>query len=120
MNSETPHSTRQEGLPGIFLVLLVLGLFIPIPASGEESCTELLVTRCETCHYLTRVCEKVNRERNKKSWLGRGKDSTSTWSRTVRNMVRQGAQLTKAEEKRLIKCLSRPAPEIFSLCHFKE
>lgn len=72
---------------------------------AAEECTTLLTERCETCHYMTRVCEKV--EENKGKW---------SWKRTVKNMVRQGAKLTAAEQDILVSCLSEPAPEVVKLC----
>ena len=96
-----------------FFVFLMLGLLLSSPAAGQESCTQLLTKRCETCHYLTRVCQKVDKERNKKSWFG---GSSGTWKRTIKNMVKQGAQLNKAEENILVECLSKPASEVLGLC----
>ena len=72
---------------------------------AAEDCTTLLTGRCETCHYLTRVCDKV--AENKGKW---------SWKRTVKNMVRQGAKLTAAEQDILVTCLSEPAPEVVKLC----
>jgi len=95
------------------LASMTLGLLLSSPVAGQESCTQLLTKRCESCHYMTRVCQKVDRERNKKSWFG---GAEGTWKRTVKNMVKQGAQLNKAEQQNLVKCLSKPAPEVLSLC----
>lgn len=97
----------------ILVCSLVLCLLFSNPAIGQEACTQLLTKRCEVCHYMTRVCEKVDRERNKKSWFG---GSSGTWKRTINNMVKQGAQLNKAEEDVLIECLSKPSSEVLSLC----
>ena len=96
-----------------FLGSLMLGLLLLSLVLGQEDCTQLLTKRCETCHYMTRVCQKVDKERNKKSWFG---GSAGTWKRTIKNMVKQGAQLNKAEENILVECLSKPSPEVLSLC----
>ncbi len=117
MTTGHPPSGRTFWFPGIFLALFVLVLFKAFPASGESSCAELLVKRCNTCHYLNRICQKIAKERNKKSWFGRGKGSAGTWKRTIKNMVKQGAQLNKAEEQVLVECLSNPAPELLNLCN---
>lgn len=93
--------------------LLALSVFIAVSASGRESCVQLLVERCEVCHYMTRVCQKVDKERKKKSWFG---SSEGKWKRIVKNMVEQGAQLTEAEEQVVVQCLSEPADEVLSLC----
>ncbi len=81
----------------------------PASVRAEESCPELLTNRCEKCHYVTRVCQKVERKKGK-----------SSWKRTVRNMVRQGAKLNKAEQKKLATCLSKPSPEILEFCGLKK
>lgn len=74
-------------------------------AKAAETCSTLLTSRCESCHYLTRVCEKV--ADNKGKW---------SWKRTVKNMVRQGAKLNQAEQDIMVACLSEPAPEVKELC----
>ena len=95
----------------------ILFLFFSMPASAQENCIQLLTNRCETCHYMTRTCQKVDRERNKKSWFGGG--AAGTWKRTIKNMVKQGARLNKEEETILVECLSKPTAEVLSLCKLK-
>ena len=113
MNTTTYHLSRIHGLTTILYASVMLGLFLPGPVAAQESCVRLLTKRCEVCHYMTRVCQKVDKERKKKSWFG---GSEGTWKRTIKNMVKQGAQLNKAEEKILIECLSKPTSEVLSLC----
>ena len=74
-----------------------------------ESCSELLTNRCETCHYNTRVCQKVKKKKGKGSW-----------KRTIKNMVKQGAKLDKSEQKQLVDCLSKRTPEILEFCNLKK
>jgi len=95
------HRFSASLLLGIFLAI-----FFPNPVQAAETCATLLTGRCETCHYLTRVCEKVAQKKGK--W---------SWKRTVKNMVRQGAKLNSAEQDRLVVCLSEPAPEVKTLCN---
>ena len=95
------------------LAILATGFIFSAPAIAEESCTQLLTNRCETCHYMTRVCQKVERESSKKKWPG---GVEGTWKRTMKNMVKQGAKLNKEEEKILVECLSRPTPEVLNIC----
>lgn len=76
-------------------------------------CLTLLNERCQECHYLTRVCQKVETEQSGNSWFS---SPAGTWKRTVKNMVRQGAKLTGDEEEILVDCLSKPAPEIEKFC----
>ena len=75
------------------------------PSLAADDCTALLTDRCQKCHYLTRVCDKV--ADNKGKW---------SWKRTVSNMVRQGAKLDETEEDRLVSCLSDPAAGVVKLC----
>ncbi|GAB4337885.1 MAG: hypothetical protein Kow0089_09430 [Desulfobulbaceae bacterium] len=112
MNVPSPRPYALAALfPAIALLTLIFSPSFEVRAA--ESCTQLLMSRCETCHYVTRVCQKVERESRKKSWFG---GSRGSWKRTVRNMVRQGAQLSKEEEKILVDCLSKPSEEVLSLC----
>lgn len=83
--------------------LVLFGVAKPGPAA--ETCTSLLQGRCESCHYLTRVCEKVAEKKGK--W---------SWKRTVKNMVKQGAKLNDEERDLMVDCLSQPAPEVLKLC----
>lgn len=111
MNTTT-HRLRHI-LWCILFASVTLVLLLPGSVAAEEGCTQLLTKRCATCHYLTRVCQKVERERNKKSWFG---GSAGTWKRTVKNMVKLGAQLNDSEETLLVECLSKPASEVLGLC----
>lgn len=98
------------------VVLMWLVAAVPQHAAGE-SCTELLQGRCETCHYLTRVCERVEKNQGRSSWFG---GTAGSWKRIIHNMVRQGAKLNGAEEEQLVGCLSVPAPEVLDICGLKK
>ncbi len=89
------------------LPLLLLGLSTLAAAqslSPPPDCAQLLTERCESCHYLTRVCQQL------------GKKSKRRWKRTLKNMARYGARVSPAEQRRLVDCLSRPAPKVVQLC----
>ena len=96
------------------LILVVLLILVPpwrgpLPAAtttqrDDLDCARLLTQRCETCHYLSRVCQQL------------GKKSRRRWRRTVRTMVRYGARLSKAEQRRLVGCLTDQRPEVRRLC----
>lgn len=91
-----------------------LWLLAVVPqSSAGESCTELLQNRCEVCHYITRVCDRVKKDRTRSSWFG---GTAGSWKRIIKNMVRQGAKLDSDEEKQLVECLSTPAPEVSDIC----
>ncbi len=68
-------------------------------------CRELLVKRCQSCHYLERVCSKV------------GKKSERGWKATVKRMVkRRGAKLDASEQSTLVECLATPTPSVLEEC----
>jgi hypothetical protein len=94
------------------MLLSLLAAQITLVAA-EEGCGKLLKRRCEVCHYLTRVCQKLQKEQ-KKGFFG-GVFSGS-WDRTIKNMVRQGAKLTEAEQKKLTECLDNSSPEVLEVC----
>lgn len=70
----------------------------------KNSCETLLVEQCSTCHYLTRVCQKV------------GKKSKGDWRRSVKRMVRKGAVLSKTEQKLLVECLHKEEEGVRKAC----
>ncbi len=113
MDPEHNPSRQVSALQHLLPAVLTLAMFLTPPVRADERCAELLTSRCETCHYATRVCQKVEKEMSKKHWFG---GPEGVWKRTVRNMVRQGAILNDAEEKILVECLSKPTAEVLSLC----
>ena len=113
MKSKQDNQVRAGTLIVYCIAVLAITFTMSPVADAGESCTQLLTKRCETCHYMTRVCQKVDKERNKKSWFG---GSAGSWKRTIKNMVKQGAQLNEDEEKILVDCLSQPFAEVLALC----
>ena len=88
-----------------FVPLFSLAAFAQEKVQGEETeCATLLLTKCDSCHYLTRVCYRV------------GKKSRRSWKRTLNAMVRHGAQVTEAQLDTLLACLSDAAPEVEKTC----
>lgn len=89
-----------------FTIIFPVFIFLvtPVRAVGEN-CPELLVNRCQSCHYLTRVCQKIEKKKGKGSW-----------KRSLKNMVRQGAKLSSAERKQLTTCLAKPGEDVLKLC----
>ena len=72
------------------------------PVNG---CGELLQKRCQSCHYLSRVCIKV------------GKYSKRRWKATLKRMVkRRGATLNREELKLLTECLALPSADVKKEC----
>jgi len=99
--------TAKKSIAGITIpgLLLLFSIFFSVPGyTGENQCSTLLLNRCEVCHYLTRVCERLD----KKSKRG--------WERTIRTMVRRGARLTPDEQLILAECLADPSPDVQDTC----
>ena len=96
----------------LFVVVLMIALLVFCQSvlaqeSGvteDASCKTLLLTKCDSCHYLTRVCYRL------------GKKSKRGWKRTLKSMIRKGTQLTMKEQKLLLECLSSPEGEAQSTC----
>lgn len=86
------------------IVVLILSFSSYDIRAEDTTCGQLLVTRCEECHYLSRVCQKL------------GKKSKWRWKRSMKVMVRHGAKINKAEQKKLIKCLAEQSPDVVAVC----
>ena len=63
-------------------------------APADAVCSSLVDAKCVRCHYKTRICDAL------------GTKSVGNWKRTVKFMVKQGAQLTDDENNKIIACLS--------------
>jgi len=82
------------------LIWPVLAETNPIP-----DCAEILQNRCQSCHYLARVCSQV------------GEKSKRRWKTTLKRMVNiHGAEVSAEELKSLLNCLATPTPDIKKEC----
>ena len=91
------------------LLVVFMGLLLSSTVMAKEvvksECAELLITRCESCHYLERICGQV------------GKKSKRRWKTTLKRMVkRRGAQLNGDEQEILLRCLAGKDPAIVNAC----
>lgn len=68
--------------------------FAKATTAQAPSCTDLLLKKCEECHYLSRVCQKL------------GQKSKWKWKRTMKAMIRHGAKINQDEQELLIDCLT--------------
>jgi hypothetical protein len=92
-------------VPMVALLMFYQSVFAQEGGVSEDlSCKTLLLTKCDSCHYLTRVCYRL------------GKKSKRGWKSTLKVMIRRGAQLTMQEQKVLLECLSSPEGEAQSTC----
>lgn len=92
-------------LPGSLFLLFLISPAIAAPAN---SCKYLMENRCLECHFETRICQKIAKNKGKRSW-----------KRTIKSMIRHGAELTAAEQTTLIGCFVDQDPEILSFCGMK-
>ena len=93
----------------ILLVSMVLiAGFGKIAFSDDTNCEELMNTKCTGCHYSSRICVRLT------------KKSTRAWKRTVKNMNRHGAKISKDEAKSIVTCLSEPSPGVTAWCEKNE
>lgn len=95
-------------LPAAFLLQLYL-VQLSFAVTEAPACGELVKNECTTCHFETRICQKVKKRKGKGSW-----------KRTITSMVRHGADIGKEEQKRLLNCLSKPDSEVLELCGMKK
>ncbi len=90
----------------VFFSWMFYVLFISFSVAGaDESCGSLMQDRCLSCHFETRICQKLQKNKGKRSW-----------KRTVKSMIRHGAELTSDEQKALVLCFANKDAEILSLC----
>ena len=57
-------------------------------------CSSIVNAKCVRCHYKTRICDAL------------GTKSTRKWKKTIKFMMKQGAELTEDEQNKIIACLS--------------
>jgi hypothetical protein len=63
-------------------------------APAEAVCSALVDAKCVRCHYKTRICDAL------------GTKSVSKWKKSIKFMIKQGAELTADEQNTVIACLS--------------
>lgn len=102
-------------LSAALLLLFTTALFST--AAAEEDCGKLLNSRCTACHYLTRICQKLEKEQKKGFFGG---VFAGSWNRTIKNMVKQGAKLTEAEQDTLTQCLDNSSSGVMEVCGLKK
>lgn len=68
-------------------------LFSSLPLLANQECCELLEENCTSCHYKSRICDKVG-TKNKRSWKN-----------TTKRMIRYGLKIDKAEVAKITDCL---------------
>ncbi|MFC1523870.1 hypothetical protein ACFL6N_03675 [Thermodesulfobacteriota bacterium] len=89
----------------LFIAVVAVALYCMIPgAFAGEECWVLLEAQCVECHYKTRICQSL------------GKKSKRKWKRSIKNMVKRGAKLSKKEQQILVECLHAEPPGSKKVC----
>ncbi len=94
----------------IFPAVFIGGLFYfsptsPALAEAATSCKSLMENKCLDCHFETRICRKITKNKG-----------TRSWKRTIKSMIRHGAEVNGDEQKALISCFVDKDKEILSFC----
>ena len=92
---------KRQSLLYLFLVVIFFVLVngcngatkVDTPPS-EAVCSAIVDAKCVTCHYKTRICDAL------------GTKSVRKWKKTMKFMVKAGAQLSQDEQNKLVACLS--------------
>ena len=95
-------------------LFMAISLFIlmaacsPTAEMGEpppdEVCSAIVNAKCVRCHYKTRICDVL------------GTKSVNQWKRSIKFMIKQGAELTEDEQNKVIACLSALPPGSAIVC----
>lgn len=91
-------------IPVLILLAGALSLTPIWPVTAEQDCAELLEENCTSCHYNTRICNKI------------GKKNKRKWQVTVKRMRRYGLKLDKATQNETIACLVSLEKESVRFC----
>lgn len=87
----------KKALPIISVGFSILFYFSSVGCvsseTAEKECATLLTTKCNECHYRTRICQAL------------GTKSKRKWRRSIKNMIAYGAKVSENEQKILVNCL---------------
>lgn len=75
------------------IVLAAIFIITSSPLQAGQDCSEILEQNCISCHYKTRICNKI------------GKKNRRSWKNTTKRMIRYGLKLDKSELNKVTDCL---------------
>ena len=87
-----------------FLFLLLVAVARAPGAEQDTACIDLLVGKCRECHYLTRICQSLDK---KSKWQ---------WKRSIRTMAKRGAEVSRQQEDQILACLASKAADVVAFC----
>ena len=73
----------------VLLISACSGPEVTGEAPSEAACSSIVDAKCVRCHYKTRICDAL------------GTKSVGSWKRSIKFMVKQGAQLTDEEQNKV-------------------
>lgn len=91
----------------MIILILAMGIaaLLPArPAPAAQDCVAELMAHCTSCHYQSRICEKL------------GQNSKREWKATIKRMIRYGLVLDEANQDTLLKCLVDLKKDSGKLC----
>jgi hypothetical protein len=104
MNGAEGQAPMKNKLTVMGLALGIAGLVLAAPARAAQDCAEQVLASCTSCHYQTRVCEKLD------------KKSKREWKVTLKRMLRYGLVLDEAGQGRMLECLVALGKDHTKLC----
>ncbi len=104
-------TSQRSFFPALFstgiavVAVMTLLLVVAEPSRAEETCESLVNGKCLSCHFETRICQKMKKKKGKRSW-----------KRTIKGMVRHGTELSREQQKTLVQCFSGRDAAVLALC----
>jgi len=90
----------KKNIQYLFLLLVTLvlvsacsGTTEMVEAPSDAVCSAIVDVKCVKCHYKTRICDAL------------GTKSVSKWKKSIKYMIKQGAELSEDEQNKVIACL---------------
>lgn len=83
----------RKNLAVLTMALGIAALSLTVTARAAQDCTANVLAACSTCHYQSRICEKLD------------KKSKREWKVTLKRMLRYGLVLDEAQQDSMLECL---------------
>lgn len=85
-------------------LMLIVYLWTAMPAMAEQDCAAKILANCTSCHYQTRICEKLATKSKKE------------WKATLKRMLRYGLVLDETGQDGMLECLASLKKDSGKLC----
>jgi len=104
MNRKEGNAPLKKNLAALPLVMGLATLALTIPARAAQDCTDQVLATCTSCHYQTRICDKLD-QKNRRDW-----------QETLKRMLRYGLVLDETGQGRVLDCLVALKKDHTKLC----